>query len=354
MLEASMLFDIAPLSSKRRINIAGERIRNGTSTAEDLVVIENWRASHAHILNTFQATLRRRSKGKSVTVAQRLKRRTTIFDKLSREPGMQLARMNDVAGCRLIFQNQEDLFQFRNSLHSARFKHVLKNGDDDRYNYIERPKDSGYRGVHDVYQYKGLTEQGAQWDGLLLEIQYRTVNQHAWATAVEVADFIDTTRIKFGDTDKTHLSFFQLASELIARQFEGQRSCHPDLTNKELVQEFKKVDGKIRLLDTFGKLKISGGKDVFNKNVILIIPNDKNEKLSNLKVLSFSSMSSAITRYGELEREYADTDADIVLVRANSGESIREAFRNYFSDVIDFVRLINGSCENLKSKPDLL
>ena len=66
---------------------------------------------------------------------------------------MQLSRMDDVAGCRLIFPTVEELRVFRAEFHDkSRFKHSLKN-DPDKYDYIAHPKESGYRGVHDVYVY---------------------------------------------------------------------------------------------------------------------------------------------------------------------------------------------------------
>jgi len=65
--------------------------------------------------------------GRRIEVAQRLKRRRTIIDKLRRYQGMQLARMDDIAGCRLIFPDIESLHKFRDQVHRARFNHVLKN-----------------------------------------------------------------------------------------------------------------------------------------------------------------------------------------------------------------------------------
>jgi putative GTP pyrophosphokinase len=67
-------------------------------TDEEADAIETWRAAHKYVLNTFQAILRNRTKKTGIVVAQRLKRRWTIVDKLFREPHMQLARMDDVAG----------------------------------------------------------------------------------------------------------------------------------------------------------------------------------------------------------------------------------------------------------------
>jgi putative GTP pyrophosphokinase len=92
-----------PGGSKSRVTRAGKHIRQGAATADGLLVIDEWRAAHRGVLNTFQAILRKRTRGTKVSVAQRHKRKMTIFDKLIRFPGMQLARMDDVAGCRLIF-----------------------------------------------------------------------------------------------------------------------------------------------------------------------------------------------------------------------------------------------------------
>lgn len=169
-----------PGGSKSRVNKAGDNIRNNTTTPDDFKVIEEWRAAHRGVLNTFQAILRTRTKGSNVTVAQRHKRRNTIFDKLKRIPNMQLARMDDVAGCRLIFRNIKELNKFRDTFHKARFNHKRRN-EPDKYNYIESPKNTGYRGIHDVYEYDVNSEAGKSLTGLYIEIQYRTLVQHAWA-----------------------------------------------------------------------------------------------------------------------------------------------------------------------------
>ena len=88
--------------SKGQINRAGNAVRVGNPSGDALDIINNWRASHAYILNTFQATLRNRTRTTGIAVAQRLKRMRTIVSKLDRQPKMELARMDDVAGCRLI------------------------------------------------------------------------------------------------------------------------------------------------------------------------------------------------------------------------------------------------------------
>jgi hypothetical protein len=40
---------------------------------------------------------------------------------------------------------------------------------------------------------------------------------------------------------------------------------------------------------------------------------------------------------------------DIVLVNADTFDSIRTAYRNYFSDVTEFLRYIDDGCDALRS-----
>ena len=52
-----------PSGSKSRVNRAGDNVRAGRATQEDLHVIDEWPAAHRGVLNTFQAILRGRTKG---------------------------------------------------------------------------------------------------------------------------------------------------------------------------------------------------------------------------------------------------------------------------------------------------
>jgi GTP pyrophosphokinase len=164
-----------PWGSKGIINRAGEALReHRTPTDEEAAAIETWRAAHKYVLNTFQAILRNRTKKTGrrnrtkktgIIVAQRLKRASTIVDKLFREPRMQLARMDDVAGCRLIFKHISSLKLFRRKFLKARFNHRRKNAAD-KYDYLSHPKSTGYRGIHDIYEYNPQSVKGKPYTGL--------------------------------------------------------------------------------------------------------------------------------------------------------------------------------------------
>jgi putative GTP pyrophosphokinase len=116
-----------PGGSKSRVNRAGENVRDGNASDADFQVIDEWRAAHRAVLNTFQAILHKRARGKDIIVAQRHKRKRTVFDKLVRQQRMNLSRMDDVTGCRLIFRNIDELNEFRASFQNARFRHKRRN-----------------------------------------------------------------------------------------------------------------------------------------------------------------------------------------------------------------------------------
>lgn len=328
-----------PGGSKSRVNKAGDAIRKGIATDEDFYVIDEWRAAHRSVLNTFQAILRNRTKGKKITVAQRHKRKITIFDKLHRLPKMELSRMDDVAGCRLIFKNIAELNSFRGNFHKAKFDHKLRNLPG-KYDYIKTPKHTGYRGIHDVYEYNVRSEVGKDLAGLYLEIQYRTLVQHSWATAVEVIGFVTENQPKFQKGDDRYMRAMAYASEILARAHEGTTGPIPDISDHELAENFLSLDKELNLIKTLRGLN-SANKAVSEKrNAILIFG-----KSGALDVRTFRDAPDALRALFELERQFPDQD--IVLVKADKSDDVRLAFKNYFSDARDFIKLIETGCEKL-------
>lgn len=333
-----------PGGSKERVSRAGEAVRENVATSEDLQVIDIWRAAHRSVLNTFQAILRNRTRGTDIVVAQRHKRRSTIFGKLRRFPKMQLARMDDVAGCRLIFPNAEELYTFRKTLHCAHFNHQLKN-QPDKYDYIKQPKETGYRGIHDVYAYDVNSYHGKPYKGLLIELQYRTFYQHAWATAVEVVGFITESQPKFQEGDKRYENALSLASEIIARTCEDSNSCHPGLTDEQLTKQFLDLDNALGLMRMLRALNSANNEVTEKKNIILIFSEPEEGRQAPLEMKSYRDATDALRALFELEKQHVGKD--VVLVRADTSDEVRIAFRNYFSDATEFINLIDNGCQTL-------
>jgi putative GTP pyrophosphokinase len=323
-----------PWGSKGLINRAGDAFRaNQQPTEDERAAFEAWRAGHKNVLNTFQAILRKWSKGLGIQVAQRLKRRLTIIDKLFREPKMQLARMDDIAGCRLIFQDISSLEEFRTKALKAGFKHRIKNSID-KYDYIKHPKTTGYRGIHDVYEYNPKSKPGKPYAGLMMELQYRTQAQHAWATAVEVVSRLTENQPKFDRGDERYKEFFRLASEIIARTRENSHSVHMFLSNEELVDRFLALDSDINVIRMLKGLHTIYDDRKHGGNMILQFSQG-----TSLKIHEIRDDEDATAEYFRLEKE--NPNDDIVLVNADTFDEIKSAYRNYFSDPADFLDYIS-------------
>jgi putative GTP pyrophosphokinase len=328
-----------PGGSKSRVNKAGDKLKNGTATIEDINVFDEWRSAHRFVLNSFQAMLRTKIKGSNITFAQRHKRKRTIIDKLSRIEGMQLARMDDIAGCRLIFSDIDSLYKFRENFNKSPFNHKLRNNID-KYDYLKHPKSTGYRGIHDIYIYDVRSKRNEELAGLQIEIQYRTLIQHYWATTNEIIGFITESQPKFQRGDIRYQNAMKYASEILARVYEGRTGPFPELNNIEVVNNFLDLNRELHLIKMLRRLNSSPVDIGRNKNTILIYT-DKDELL----VKSYRDSNDAIQALFKLENNYPTYD--VVLVKADKSDDIRIAFKNYFSDANEFIQKITLGCNQL-------
>lgn len=333
-----------PGGSKSRVNSAGDAVRESRATEEDMHVIEEWRAAHASVINTFQALLRNRAKEFGARVIQRHKRKATIFDKLQRQKGMDLARMDDVAGCRLICADVQALYEFRETIHRAKFDHVLKSGAE-KYDYIKVPKTDGYRGIHDVYEYNVASEEGKHLRGLRIEIQYRTEVQNAWATTNEIISHITkgASQPKYHRGDARYLKLMSLASEVLARSFEGCPGPHQQLENSEVVELYEKLEAELNFRLTLTGLGVALKGEHGNKGPEFILFREG----AQLELLGFGTQHEALDKLFELENERPG--ADVVYVPGTTTDEIRSAYKNYYDDARDFLNWVAEGTEYLRS-----
>lgn len=324
-----------PADSRTAVRKAGQRIRAGQESSEDIGVLNRWRAAHGYIINTFQASLRNRAKGSHIPVAQRLKRAATIIDKLKQGRALDLATMQDIAGVRLVFPDIPSMIEFRNKLHETKAKHELMN-EKEKYDYLIHPKASGYRGIHDVYRYRAGTETGSKWNGLFIEIQFRTLVQHAWATAVELSDAITSNRTKFSQGTPENELFFKICSELLARKFEDAPSCLQDWTHAQLIEAWRDIETKLHLFQQLKSVSMQESGGALTGFVLLIV-----QPHGDLVVESQKSYRDAVYRLISIETDHPDWD--IVLVGGDRDESLRSAFRNYFRNASEFVSMMENA-----------
>ncbi|HVE68708.1 MAG TPA: RelA/SpoT domain-containing protein, partial [Solirubrobacteraceae bacterium] len=193
-----------------------------------LQTIGDYRGVHGHALQTTAAGLRyyvgKHSVLDEIRVGQRLKRLPTIIDKLCREPKMQLARMHDIAGCRAVVRSETEV--------RAIARHLDRRWDVVRhYDYMERPKPvSGYRAYHLV----------VQKEGHLVEVQLRTISQHAWAEVIESTDRrVPTIDLKSGRAPVEVLEYYRLGAELLASRERG------DAADDDILKQFRSLHQQV-------------------------------------------------------------------------------------------------------------
>ena len=115
----------------------------------------------------------------------------------------------------------------------------------------------------------------------------------------------------------------RLASEIIARSFESMKSSLPDQTDEEVVRAFVELDGQVNLMAMLRALNVVD-KDIEDRKDAIFIFGENGE----LTIRTFESAIEALRALFELESN--DGIEDIVLVRGDTSEEVRESFKNYF------------------------
>lgn len=246
---------IVPRYSKAEVNAAGATLVNDRATGEELdhalTIINNWRSSHSFPLNTFQVTLRSKASyvDNRALRAQRIKRLSSIALKLLRFPTMKLGQMQDIGGCRAIVSTTTHVRGLRDLYVRSDLKHEMLRQDD----YIESPKDSGYRGIHLIYRYH--SDRTPTFNGLQIELQLRSRLQHAWATAVETVGTFLKQSLKSSQGSEPWLRFFSLMGSALAMRERAPLIPKTPMTKVELVAELRQ---KVKELDVFKRLQAYG------------------------------------------------------------------------------------------------
>lgn len=337
-----------PRYSGNQINKAGKTIADPFSTTEEreeaLVILNNWRAAHAYPLQVICSNLRQ--KNPDAIVVQRLKRLESITGKIQRFPEMQLYKMQDLGGCRVIVDTVEQVYEAIDEYKTSRIRHILKR----EYDYIANPKESGYRSYHMVYQFHSESKDTYN-KNMFIEIQFRTKLQHMWATAVEMMGIYTKSNLKSSQGDYDILRFFTLVSSLFA--IEEKMPICPNTSKwvDELISEVKYLDKKNNIISTLSGLNVSinHASNKYNqrdKNLYYIILLNYDKMTVTVKPFKSSNLETATKLYGKIEQ---GSNINVVLVSASSFETLRLAYPNYFADISFFVTKLRRVIENYDS-----
>ncbi|UDM00511.1 RelA/SpoT domain-containing protein [Streptomyces longhuiensis] len=335
---------VVPENSKKRVRRASRTIGEGTGTPEEIrearEVLSNYRLAHAFPLNAVTTTVRKRALdvNPNAVVAERRKRLPTILDKLKRHPTMSVTTMQDLGGCRVVFDTVAEVDKLVSILEELpRSKnHVTK-----VYDYLRDepgPRDSGYRGVHLVYEY-GASK--TEYHGLKIELQVRTQLQHAWATAIETMDLFSGSELKYGKGDEELLRFFVLVGSLMAYEEGTTPVPSAEGTREELAAELARLEASVGVLERLqGYAAIVGEHAKTDRRNTLTLELLRNE--GQLTVTVHETLAAAEARITELEA-LDDENLDAVLINIARISQLRDAYPNYFADTGRFTEFV-GAC----------
>lgn len=280
--------------------------------------------------------------------AYRMKRVDSIVSKIRRpNSNFELHTLDDIGGCRLIVEHIEDLAKAKEFLIAALGDRVIN-----IKNYVDSPKESGYRSCH------LLTQQIINNLSYRVEIQIRTKLQHYWATAVEVADEIYDSALKsptgFELSERKDLvmkkDFFALTASLFALEENKPIVPNTPRGKPELLQKLKSIPDSKKIINDIKTVceNVFLAKKVTSvKNPeVFILSFERSEQFLEIEEYSQRDLQEALTRYESLEKSIiaepgvTSSKPNVVLVYMQDSEQLKIAYPNYSANAPDFIQKV--------------
>lgn len=329
--------------SNSAVNRVGDIIRSDVSGAEyneAILVLDEWRKEHGALMDTYYdkcVELNKKLKFKNVIIAQRLKRLPTIVDKLNRFKDMELSRMQDIAGVRIVAENMVQLRKIEQQIEE--WQDLYKIDD-----YIKSPKASGYRCKHFIFRK----------DGMFVEIQLRTQIQHLWATAVETMDIFRGTSMKTNKDETYWHDFFCQASSVFARiEGENVTDVYEKASLFELCEALERtvIDNNIfGYISSVALTSLAISDEQKIKGAYYIVMNlNFDTRICNIFRFKELEYAAAVQKYQDLEGSLVK-NGSVVLVSVNDLKKIKDAYPNYFMDLSKFIKVIKFTLEKYRKR----
>jgi hypothetical protein len=273
-------------------------------------------------------------------VSQRLKRVSSIRAKLARPENrnMKLSTMQDIGGCRAVVRD------------IAAMKQLVSLYGSVESDYVQSPKDDGYRSIHLVERYNPRFQKHEEYRGYRIEIQLRSRLQHAFATAVETVDAILGQKLKVGGGDNEWKRFFALAGTAIALKEDCPPIPNTPRTELQLVTELRNISLKLNALALLSGMHLAAsnlqqlhrrlkslGRPAAAYMVQLDIQDHENGHI-DITTYGPRQLEKANYDYINLEKKiFGNPDVQAVLLSVDNVSDLKPAYPNYYLDTKEFI-----------------
>lgn len=299
--------------SGNAIKRLGKALRSGPIDGKLILDLEDYRATFDPLLIDLSLQIEELLKESDLPflLTGRSKRTKSIIRKLKRSQnrGMDLSRMGDIVGLRLLVADHEAQDQaLKQILEHLEIKEV--------HDYRERPPKSGYRCIHI------LVRKGKR----LLEIQLRTLAQHLWA--VESESFGE--KVKEGTVPAEIEAYLQVLQGAIVsiESGEGDAPTDEDLTPLGVKRSPLKAFLP-RMIEQFAEATAAQSDDQPPFSYLLVYDSMRAQLIQELRYEG-ASREEALAHYSVFSRMVDEERFDVIVLNASSPIGMRVTHPRYF------------------------
>jgi ppGpp synthetase/RelA/SpoT-type nucleotidyltranferase len=320
--------------SKSRIDKAGRSLAHPAELTIEAMELEEdfdeYRISHLEPLSLTTLELQQwlHGYGGSYYIAQRVKRKPQIVRKL-RRLSVRLTQLQDVGGCRIIVENNEDvdrLIGFIQENVSKVGSFALRRVTD----YRERGRDeTGYRSAHLLLERNGRS----------LELQIRSRIQHYWAESIERTSVIYGKHLKEQEGDPAVIEYFRQLSDVF---YEIESGRDPSVQSKVALDRMRERAQSI--IYEADKNRVFDSS--VNEDIVQTLTNaqgSNGELINWIMVFNWNTgefvtwdvvgreAESAKAKYTRYESQFSsDAGFEVVMIGSSDIATVRQTHSHYF------------------------
>ena len=294
-----MNIEISTLSQKQ-INKVGKRFRDAIHDENDFEVLEEFKKSYDDLLINYTSKISKDldKLNTNYVMAGRLKRTSSIIRKLQRpnNKGMDLTRMSDLAGTRIIVKNLEDQKKILNFLQENYNVEKV-------YDYTHA--DQNYKSLHLI-----IKEDQFKY----FEVQIRTLAQQTWADESE----------EFGEQAKQGLyseevrDYLTLLSSVMYK-IDNKIDVDLDKIDNHLFDIKSPVKGKFKIIQNEFNMKFNSYE---KPNYFLIVYDSLDSTLVSKDIFDSDEKEKIFELYRYKSKVLDESQFEIIFFVSSLGDDV--------------------------------